>query len=151
MRLVLDTNILIDISIGREPYVNSATKLFELGYLGEFELWIGSSQITDLIYVITEGGKASLAAEARETMRSLRKSVHVYATNEADFDAVQNSTWDDLEDAFVFQTAMQVKADAIITRDKKGFQKSCLKAFDCEELFDYLEREKGLAYEDIPW
>lgn len=150
MRLVLDTNILIDIAIGREPYVESALKLIELGYLGEFELWMGSSQVTDLIYVITEGGKSSLVDQARRTLSLLRKSIHVYATSESDYDAVVESTWLDLEDAFVFQTALQVKADAIITRDKEGFQKSFVKVFDCDELFQYLECEKGLVYYPIP-
>lgn len=149
MRLVLDTNILLDIVMGREPYVSSADKLVTLGYLGEFELWIGSSQITDMLYVITEGGKPSLADEARRKMKLLRKSMHVYATNEADYDAVSQSAWGDLEDVFVYQTAVAVKADAIITRDKDGFEKSPLKAFDCDGFFAHLESEKSLTYDMV--
>lgn len=149
MRLVLDTNILVDAAMSREPHVASADKLFALGGLGEFELWMGSSQVTDLLYMITDGGKPSLAEEARREMVLLRKRVHVYATNEADYDAVAASTWTDLEDAFVYQTAVAVKADAIITRDKTGFVKSPLRVFDYEGLFDYLESEGGVAYDVI--
>ncbi len=149
MRLVLDTNILLDIVLGRQPHADAADKLIALGYLGEFELWIGSSQVSDFVYVATEGGKAALAEEARRAMRLLRKSVRVYATNEADYDAVAASAWDDLEDAFVFQTALQVKADAIITRDRAGFRKSHIKVYDCDELFERLESEEGLRYEMV--
>lgn len=82
-------------------------------------------------------------------MAQLREITHIYATNEADYDAVSKSTWDDLEDAFVYQTALAVKADAIITRDKTGFSRSPLPTFDCEGLFDYLEREEGLVYDMV--
>lgn len=151
MRLVLDTNIIVDVALSRKPYEASANKLFALGRLGEFELWIGSSQITDFLYLITDGGKPSFAADARREMAQLRKCVHIYATSESDYDAVAESTWADLEDAFVFQTALQVKADAIITRDTTGFQKSFIKVFDCDGLFEHLKREHGISYEGIPW
>lgn len=151
MRLVLDTNIIVDVALSRDPYAASAGKLIALGMLGEFELWIGSSQITDFLYLITDGGKPSFAADARREMVQLRKCVHIYATSEADYEAVAESTWTDLEDAFVFQTALQVKADAIISRDVTGFQKSFIKVFDCDGLFEYLERERGVSYKEIPW
>lgn len=149
MRLVLDTNILLDYLLSRDPYVEKAIKLFALGSLGEFELWFGTSQVTDMLYFVTEGGMPSLANIARSQMAQLRKITHVYATNEADYDAVSKSTWNDLEDAFVYQTALAVKADAIISRDKTGFEKSSLRVFDYDALFRYLEEEKGLVYEIV--
>ena len=44
----------------------------------------------------------------------------------------------------------QIKADAIITRNQKDFARSSIKVFDCDELFAYLEKEKGLVYDFIP-
>lgn len=149
MRLALDTNILLDYLLSRDPYVAKAIKLFTLGHLGELELWFGTSQVTDMLYFVTEGGRSTLAGVARSQMAQLREITHIYATNEADYDAVSNSTWDDLEDAFVYQTALAVKADAIITRDKTGFGKSFLRVFDYDAFFRYLEEEKGLVYEIV--
>lgn len=149
MRLVLDTNILLDYLLSRDPYVEKAIKLFTLGSLGEFELWFGTSQVTDMLYFVTEGGMPSLAGVARSQMAQLREITHIYATNAADYDAVSKSTWEDLEDAFVFQTALAVKADAIISRDKTGFRKSPLRVFDYDALFRFLEEEKGLVYEIV--
>lgn len=79
-------------------------------------------------------------------MRALRKMLRIYATDEEDYDAVAASTWEDIEDAFVFQTAMKVKADAIITRDASGFSRSSIPTFTCEELFIHLADEMGLEY-----
>ena len=145
MRLTVDTNVLIDFAIERKPFSEASELLMALGYLGELELWVGTSQISDLIYVITEGGKVSCADAAKDMMRKLRSILHIYATNEEDYDAVAASTWTDLEDAFVFQTALQTKSDAIITRDAKGFSRSPIRTLNCEELFALLE-EQGFAY-----
>lgn len=146
MKLVLDTNILLDHFLEREPFCDSATLVMDLGYVGEFELWISTSQITDLIYVLTEGGKPKLAAYAKETMRHLRKFVHLYAIDDSDYDAVARSTWTDLEDAFIYQAAQDIKADVILSRDKEGFTKSGIQILTCEELFETLEKDFGLVY-----
>lgn len=148
-RFVVDTNVLIDFVLAREEFYEPASLLMQLGYIGEFELWVGSSQISDLVYVVTEGGKASLAGHARGLMKKLRKIVHIYATDESDYDAVANSAWNDLEDAFVFQTALNVKANAIITRNKADFMLSPIKTLTCVELFAYLEETEGLAYAEM--
>ena len=145
MKLVLDTNILLDYLIQREPFYESAALVMELGFLGEFELWMSTSQITDLIYVITEGGKPKLANYAKGTMQQIRRFIHVYAIDEVDYDAVANSTWSDLEDAFIYEAARNIRADAIISRDKKGFQRSSIQVFTCEELFASLEGT-GIVY-----
>lgn len=149
MRLVLDTNIVLDVALSREPFDESASKLLALGYLGEFELWMGSSQLTDYIYVVSDGGKPSKADEARGAIRNLRRSVHIYATNEADLDDVAASAWDDLEDALVHQAALGVKADAIITRDASDFSRATVKTFDCDGFFDWMEEEHSRTYAEF--
>lgn len=64
---------------------------------------------------------------------------------------VVRSAWIDLEDAFVFQTALKVKADAIVTRNEDGFTQSSIRTFNCADLFDFLEQENGLTYAKIGW
>lgn len=147
-RYVVDNNILIDYLCKREPYDKPANLLMALGAINEFELWMGTSQITDLLYVITEGDAKSKVKYGQGVMRFLKKMLHVFATDEEDWDRVAQSTFGDLEDAFVFQTANRVKADAIISRDKKGFDKSPIKVLDCDELFWEL-LEQGFGYAEV--
>lgn len=149
MRLLLDTNILIDILRKREPYYERARLLAALGYLGEFELWFSISQATDLMYVLTGGGKPSLAEGAKNDIRSLRSFMHVCSVGESHLDWVANSSWDDLEDALVYQAACSIKADAIITRNGTDFLKSSIRVFDCDSFFDFMRRDRGLDYEEI--
>ena len=119
-RFVVDTNVLIDYLVERKPFNAKAELLMALGYINEFELWIGTSQVSDIVYVITDGGKPSLSEYAQDTMTALKKMLHIYTTDAEDYDNVARCSFDDLEDAFVFQAALKVKADAIITNSSIG-------------------------------
>ena len=47
MKLLLDTNILLDCMMDRQPFAADARKLLILGALGEVDLWMAPSQISD--------------------------------------------------------------------------------------------------------
>ena len=151
MNLFVDTNIIIDYLDERPGFAGSARKLMLLGFLREFDLWMSSSQVTDMFYILTNGGHPSKAEEVKASIREVRKFVRVCSLSEADIDTALDSTWSDFEDACVYQCARKIRADAIITRNKKDFEKSSIKVFDCDEWFSYLAQSKGLTYEEIPF
>ena len=65
MKLPLDTNILLDCMMDRQPFAADARKLLILGALGEVDLWMSPSQFTDAFYLLTEGGKPRLAESVK--------------------------------------------------------------------------------------
>ena len=150
-RCLVDTNILIDYLRLRQPFAAAARKVLILGYVKELELWVSSSQLSDLFYLLSEGGRASYADMAKGEIRSLRKFLHVYPVGEAEVDAAMDSSWRDLEDALVYQAARAAKADVILTRNGKDFAASSIPVYSADELFDWLAKEKGLTYEEVPW
>ena len=150
MKLLVDTNVVIDYIDERQGFLESARKLMLLGLLREFDLWMSPSQVTDMFYILTNGGRASLAEEVKMSIRETRKFIKICSLSEADIDAALDSAWSDFEDACVYQCARKIKADAIITRNQKDFEKSSIKVFDCDEWFAYLEQTRGLVYEEIP-
>lgn len=150
MRLFVDTNIIIDHMEDRAPFAESAEKLMVMGYLRDFELVISASQVTDAFYLLS-GGRASMVNEVKRKLKKLRTAVRVCSLTEADIDAALDSNWSDFEDACVYQCALKMKAEAIITRNQKDFEKSSIKVFDCDEFFAYMKNEKGLVYELIPF
>ena len=146
MKLLLDTNVVIDFLHEREPYYDKARLLMTVG---EFDLWITSSQVTDLIYILSEGGKRSLLSRVLEQLRGLRTFVNVHAVSDREVDRMLAASWKDPEDSLIFESALEMRADAIVTRNQKDFEKSSIRVFDCEEFFDHLAEDKGLAYEEI--
>lgn len=148
-KLLVDTNVIIDYLNGREPYFGKARLLMLAGRVGDFDLWISSSQVSDLVYILSDGGKRSLMARTLERLRGLRTFVNVYAVGSSEVDKMLASSWADPEDALLFEVALSLKADAIVSRNKSDFESSLIRVFDCEELFDWLERDFGIAYDEL--
>ena len=149
MRLLVDTNIIIDCLRKRHPHDKSASLLIGLGKLGEFELWISPSQMGDAFYLLTDGGKKSLAHAVYEELQDIRKAVKVCQFGESEVDNALASGWPDFEDALVHEAARFLKADALITRNQKDFEKSAVPVFDCDEFFDWFAEEHGVHYAEI--
>ena len=139
MKLLLDTNVVIDYLHEREPYYEKARLLMTAGRVGEFSLWITSSQVTDLIYILSEGGKRSLLSHVLEQLRGMRTFVNVHAVSDRK----------DPEDSLIFESALEMRADAIVTRNQKDFESSVIKVVDCDEFFVWMRKDFGLDYEEV--
>ena len=150
MRLLLDANVVVDCLGNREPFYKVARLLMIVGKVGEFELWISASQVSDLIYILSNGGKKALLPQVSRAIESLLGFVNVFATGKEELLSALRASWDDPEDAIIHAVALKLKADAIITRNGKDFSKSSVPVMDCEEFFARLE-EKGLVYEELAW
>lgn len=148
-RFLLDTNVIVDFLAFREPFFKQASLLMTCGRVGEFELWMTSSQVTDAIYILSMGGKPSLVPETLAQMRNLRTFVDVHATSVLEVDRMLASGWEDPEDSLLYEAALSLDVDAIVTRNAKDFEASRIKAIDCDELFDWLKKECGLVYDEV--
>lgn len=148
-KLLVDTNVLIDYLSMREPFYDEARLLMIVGRVGEFELWMTSSQVTDLIYILSDGGRQSLMPSVLERLRGLRTFVEVFAVGGAEVDRMLASAWKDPEDALMFESALSLKADAIITRNAKDFESSLVRAMTAREFFNWLRDEKGVDYQEV--
>ena len=48
MRVLVDTNVLIDFLAQRAPFFDEACKLLVFAAMGDYELWASASQISDI-------------------------------------------------------------------------------------------------------
>lgn len=150
-RFMIDTNIILDYLDERDEFYEKARLLAICAQIGEFELWASASQFTDLVYLLSDGGKPSLMPEVLERLRALRGFVNVCSLGPTDIDNMLNSGWRDPEDYIIYAGALSVEADAIISRDRDDFQESSIRVFDCDELFRWLQEDHDLIYEEVPF
>ncbi len=148
LKLLLDTNVIIDFLDERDPYYEKARLLMIAGRLGEFDLWTTSSQFTDLVYVLSDGGKRNAMPHVLERLRGLRTFVNVYPVSDREIDQMLSTSWSDPEDALLANIALRMKADCLITRNQKDFGESLVKIFDCDELFAWLKSAHSLVYQE---
>lgn len=149
LRLLLDTNIVIDFLNRREPFYEKARLLMIAGRVGEYDLWITSSQVTDLIYILSEGGNRASLPRVTDQLRALRTFMNVHAMGGGEVDCMLASAWADLEDSLIFEAALRMKADAIITRNQSDFETTAVKVLDCDEFFSWVKDEYSLEYDDV--
>jgi predicted nucleic acid-binding protein len=146
--ILLDTNILIDYLAVRQPFYPDARKLMILGAVGEVGLWLSASQVSDAVYVLSDGGQKSAAHEAQARLRQCRQFIHICALAESDIDAALGLGWSDFEDACVSVCAKKLNADYIITRDG-DFPDAAVPRLDAAGYLRMLESEQGITYEEI--
>ena len=114
MKLLLDTNILLDCMMDRQPFAADARKLLILGALGEVDLWMSPSQFTDAFYLLTEGGKPRLAESVKLRLLKVKRLARICTLGEYDIENALESSWPDFEDACLYQCAKKLHAEAII-------------------------------------
>ena len=118
--------------------------------LGDFDLWISSSQMTDLVYILSDGGKASEMPKVLETLRGVRQFVNVYAPGEVEIDKMLLTSWQDPEDALMHEVALSLRVDALISRNAQDYEGSFMPVLTCSELFEEF-KSQGIVYEEIEW
>ena len=145
-KLMVDTNVLFDYFALRHPSDKAARLLLFGCACGDYEMWISSSQITDLFYLLTHGDERRDVADATRTLVELRRHVRVATLTEGDVDEALAHEWDDFVDACVFVVARRNKANVIVTRNKKDFERSPIPAMTPEEFLQSLEETEGITY-----
>lgn len=146
MRLLLDTNILIDYFGRREPYFEACCTLRIAEAFGDVELWASAKSFTDVFYVLKKYVSPAAIQQAFAKSRSFLK---VASLTDEDVYRAASREWDDFEDCLIAVTAENIAADRIITRDKAGFARSKVPAMTADEFVAWLQDEKSCSYAEV--
>ncbi len=122
MKVLFDTNILLDIVEKREPHFYNSYQVFMKSTRLEIEALVGASSITDIYYVIKKNCKDS--DKALGLINDLIKIVNPVDTKAIDIQEAVKLNFSDFEDAVVAATALRENAEYIITRNETDFAKS---------------------------
>lgn len=123
MKILLDTNIILDIALKREPHFTNSATVFSLIEQYGIEAFISATSIND-IYYIARKEKGNEAARAFIT--ELTKVVSIAGINKHTVLNALQSDIADFEDALQNFAAMDTNCDYIITRNKPDFRNANL-------------------------
>lgn len=123
----LDTNIILDLLLNREPFADAAEKLFDAAAQQQVKLLVSSLTFVTVHYVLSKKiGKAA----ATESLASLATQVIILPVDASAIETSLQHNSADFEDTVQLIIAIAAGAQAIITRDPKGFRHSFLPVFD---------------------
>ena len=148
MRLLLDTCVLMDYFLGREPFVRDVRRLFVMRSFRDAELWTSAKSYTDLFYV---GERAHGPAKMQEMIERALPALRICSIDQADIRAALGERWDDFEDCIVWQAARKARADYLITRNAADFARSDVPVLSPAAFFYQMEKDRGLVYEEVPF
>ena len=106
--------------------------------------------MTDLVYILSDGGKALEMPKALETLRGVRQFVNIYAPGEVEIDKMLLTSWQDPEEVLMHEVALSLRVDAIISRNAQDYEGSFMPVLTCSELFEEF-KSQGIVYEEIEW
>ncbi|NTU42651.1 MAG: PIN domain-containing protein [Nitrospirales bacterium] len=121
MKILFDTNVVLDVLMDRHPFSEAAVGLFSRVEAGTITGYLCGTTITTVYYIAS---KAIGAAGAREGIKKLLTLFEVAPINRVVIESALSADFNDFEDAVIHESACHVGADAIVTRNQKDFGKS---------------------------
>lgn len=138
MKLLIDTNVILDVLLRREPFCTSAEKVLSLPKETGVEKYFSASAVTDVYYIAYRQIKNREIV--RELLHRVLKTVKIATVTSDDIHAAFALNWKDFEDAVQHSVAKSNHFYGIVTRNMQGFDvDNEVKIFTPEEFCQHIQ------------
>ena len=138
MKVLFDTNVVLDILFAREPFYISAARLVEKIVRGEMIGYLCATTITTIYYLAS---KSKSIKQAEHEIQKLLSIFDIAPVNRGVLENALHLKFSDFEDAVIYEAGFQIGVEAIVSRDKKGFKKSTrVPIYEPMELFKAFDK-----------
>ena len=136
MKILIDTDVLIDFLYQRENFFENAMKIVSLIESKKVNGYISSLIIWNLFYILSKhlGDKV-----ARQKIKDFRSIINIISIDDQIIDSALNSNIKDFEDSIQFFAAKKEFIDIIVTRNKKDYPKNIISIMNPTEFLNSLE------------
>lgn len=136
MVILVDTNIVLDVLLKREPCANEAQIIMAKCANREIIGYLAAHSIPNLFYILR---KSYTQQERRKFIKNLCGIFRISDLN-ADkiLSAIDNEDFSDFEDCLQEECAVEVMADYIVTRNPANYKKSRVQVIEPNEFIKLL-------------
>jgi predicted nucleic acid-binding protein len=121
--VLIDINILLDVLQKRDPFYETSAALLAAVETGRVKGFVAAHSITTLFYLVK---KDRSAAEARAVVTNLLQFLKIAPVDQGTIEQALSLDYADYEDAVQMISAVQCKADCLITRNVRDYQPALL-------------------------
>lgn len=139
MKILFDTNVILDVMLDRIEFAESASLLLSFVERGDFSGVICATTVTTIHYLST---KVLGRSESQKQIKNLLALFEIASVNRTVIEEAVESSFSDFEDAVIYCAACHAGADSIVTRDYKGFKRSQLPVYYPDELLNILRDQR---------
>ena len=118
-RILVDTNIVLDLLGKRLNFFREAQELFTMSDKKQVKLFISSLTFADTYYILSQQMKMN---NVRKILRKFKVLTEVLPLNDKIIELALESDFKDFEDAIQYYTAIENNIGIIITRNLKDFK-----------------------------
>ena len=126
MRVLLDTDVVLDVILAREPFGQEAAQIFKLHEQGKIDAYVAAITPINVFYITR---KSKGRHEAQRAVELLLVSLSVCPLSHSILDQAYKLPFGDYEDAVQHASATASGLDALITRDLNDYKNSSLPVF----------------------
>lgn len=141
MKLLIDTNVVLDVLLNREPFCNEAAKVLNLSDRAEVKEYISASAITDIYYIAYRQLRDKTIV--RNMIKTLLSIVSIACVTEREIVEALELEWADFEDSVQYAVASLNEMDGIVTRNAADYKRAELSVWSPEQIVKKLELERG--------
>ena len=138
MRILIDTNVVIDAFTSREPWNKNAEKIFIMAANNNVDMNITASSATDIYYLVRK--QLHNTEMAKQIMGKLYSLSGILDVTESDCVEALASSVSDYEDAVIEQVAKRSGIDYIVTRNQNDYKEGIMKVMLPEEFIKLMEQ-----------
>ena len=138
MRVLLDTNVLLDIYLNRTQFV-AASDILQAQKDDQIQGYISASSLTDIYYIARRQKGVDIA---REAVRLSLDTFGICAVNDRLLEEAYAVAGKDFEDDLQIASAQMYGLSAIVTRDKGDFNHSPLPVYTPNELLQEITKNE---------
>ena len=135
MRILIDTNVILDVLLKRSPFYETAIEVLKLSARDDIQEFV--SAITDIYYIAYKNLRDKAAV--RELLKKLLLIVSVAGVSEEEIQKALELEWNDFEDSVQYSVAALNEMDGIITRNVKDYSSAEMQVWEPAQ---FLEKTK---------
>ena len=137
MRILIDTNVILDVLLKRSPFYETAIEVLKLSARDDIQEFVSASAITDIYYIAYKNLRDKAAV--RELLKKLLLIVSVAGVSEEEIQKALELEWNDFEDSVQYSVAALNEMDGIITRNVKDYSSAEMQVWEPAQ---FLEKTK---------
>jgi len=134
---LIDTNVIVDVLIGRDPFFADSSSVLDRAERGDFVACVCATTVTTVFYLVRHHLGT---AETVERIKDLTAICAVAPVNQSVIESALHSRFADFEDAVLHHSAVLARADCIVTRNVVDFRESSLVIFSPAQFLSSLQK-----------
>lgn len=132
MKVLFDTNIILDVLLKREPFLELSSSLVSSAETGIIKGYLCATTMTTIDYLVS---KQTSKEKARIAIQSLLKIFQITSVDRRVIEESVSSQFTDFEDAVQYFSGLLIPVDSLVTRNVSDFKQANFPVYSPSELW----------------